>query len=215
LILAVADLQAYRPFKVRSSSIDDSGSSFTVRGIRHHYDTLGLCWLRGWPTSLEQRSLTDCYFDQTRGAPIANVHVDQLLRRGRIVVPILLGPLCRRASKAASQARWLAKPDNRDSASRCTSPEFGSGGLGMGAIGATPQAGAFGYKMRECANPLIDAANKTSNPSTSPLQEIRTAQPAVLLGLIAHLVDTPLQMSSSPLRVDCYAWAETSSPHQR
>jgi hypothetical protein len=39
----------------------------------------------------------------------------------------------------------------------------------------------------------VDAANKTGISATSPLQEIITAQPAVLIGLIAHLVGTPLQ----------------------
>jgi hypothetical protein len=39
----------------------------------------------------------------------------------------------------------------------------------------------------------IDAANKSDVPAASPLQEIIIAQPAVLIGLIAHLVSTPLQ----------------------
>jgi hypothetical protein len=39
----------------------------------------------------------------------------------------------------------------------------------------------------------VDAANKPGISATSPLQEIITSQPAVLIGLIAHLVGTPLQ----------------------
>jgi hypothetical protein len=34
---------------------------------------------------------------------------------------------------------------------------------------------------------------ETANPAWSPLQDVLTAQPAVLIGLIAHLVGTPLQ----------------------
>jgi hypothetical protein len=39
----------------------------------------------------------------------------------------------------------------------------------------------------------VDTANRTGISATSPLQEIIMAQPAVLIGLIAHLVGTPLQ----------------------
>jgi len=39
----------------------------------------------------------------------------------------------------------------------------------------------------------VDNTSKMSNFAASPLQEIITAQPAVLLGLIAHLIGTPLQ----------------------
>jgi hypothetical protein len=39
----------------------------------------------------------------------------------------------------------------------------------------------------------IDVGSKTDNFGRSPLQEVITAQPAVLIGLIAHLVGTPLQ----------------------
>jgi hypothetical protein len=34
---------------------------------------------------------------------------------------------------------------------------------------------------------------ETANPAWSPLQDVLMAQPAVLIGLIAHLVGTPLQ----------------------
>jgi hypothetical protein len=36
-------------------------------------------------------------------------------------------------------------------------------------------------------------ADKTDDIAGSPLQELLLAQPAVLIGLIAHLVGTPLQ----------------------
>jgi hypothetical protein len=40
---------------------------------------------------------------------------------------------------------------------------------------------------------LIDSSRETDNSAGSPLQEILMAQPAVLIGLIAHIVGTPLQ----------------------
>ena len=50
----------------------------------------------------------------------------------------------------------------------------------------------------------------------SPLQELLSAQPAVLIGLIAHLAGTPLQddIPYAP-RTACYDWAKTFSLHPR
>jgi len=45
----------------------------------------------------------------------------------------------------------------------------------------------------------VDNTSKMSNFAASPLQEIITAQPAVLLGLIAHLIGTPLQDDIAPV----------------
>ena len=42
------------------------------------------------------------------------------------------------------------------------------------------------------AQPIVSKA-KTDDMARSPLQEVLTAQPAVLIGLIAHIVGTPLQ----------------------
>lgn len=39
----------------------------------------------------------------------------------------------------------------------------------------------------------IGSAVETANAARSPLQEVLTVQPAVLIGLIAHIVGTPLQ----------------------
>jgi hypothetical protein len=39
----------------------------------------------------------------------------------------------------------------------------------------------------------IDFTNKKANFARPPLQEIVSAQPAVLIGLIAHITGTPLQ----------------------
>jgi len=56
---------------------------------------------------------------------------------------------------------------------------------------------------------------KTANLVRSPLQEILIAQPAVLIGLIAHIVGTPCKMTSSAPRTVCYDWAKTFSLHPR
>jgi hypothetical protein len=39
----------------------------------------------------------------------------------------------------------------------------------------------------------IDSPGKTADFAGRPLQEVLIAQPAVLIGLIAHIVGTPLQ----------------------
>ena len=50
---------------------------------------------------------------------------------------------------------------------------------------------ALRYKMSQWRNPLVPQSKQPA--SRSPLQEVLTAQPAVLIGLIAHMVGTPLQ----------------------
>ena len=102
-------------------------------------------------------------------------------------------PACRAASKAASQARWLAAPESqgyfRDSwhvdrvkAWRRRHPGYWrkrqSGGTALQDVRITQPTGS---------------TSKTAKIVLPPLQELITAQPAVLIGLIAHIVGTPLQ----------------------
>jgi hypothetical protein len=102
-------------------------------------------------------------------------------------------PACRAASKAASQARWLAAPESqgyfRDSwhvdrvkAWRSRHPGYWrkrqSGGAALQDVRITQPTGS---------------TSKTAKIVLPPLQELITAQPAVLIGLIAHIVGTPLQ----------------------
>jgi hypothetical protein len=102
-------------------------------------------------------------------------------------------PLCRGASKAASQARWLAKPENQDYFRHplhvARVREWRTRHVDYWRKSPVPSIALQDVRM---AQP-IDCVDKTSNPARSPLQEIVTAQPVVLLGLIAHLVGTPLQ----------------------
>ena len=100
---------------------------------------------------------------------------------------------CRAASKAASQARWLAKPENQNyfrgpvnvarvQAWRARHPGYWRKGRGTSAA----------LQDVSMAQP-IGSAVATANAARSPLQDVfLLAQPAVLIGLIAHLVGTLL-----------------------
>jgi len=103
-------------------------------------------------------------------------------------------PPCRRASKAESQRRWLAKPDNRD---------YFRGAENVERVRAW-RSDHPGYWRRPPPN--IDSAlqeHSLTQPSdntdksaplvNSPLQELSSAQPLVLMGLIAQLTGASLQ----------------------
>jgi hypothetical protein len=102
-------------------------------------------------------------------------------------------PLCKIASKAASQARWLAKPENegyfRDPWHAARVREWRAR---KGSSSRKPSGVGIALQDVRTSQP-VDAANKTGIAAASPLQEIITEQPAVLIGLIAHLVGTSLQ----------------------
>jgi hypothetical protein len=102
-------------------------------------------------------------------------------------------PACRKASKAQSQRRWLSKPENRDI--------FG----GSANVERVRQWRAKnpGYWKR-CPKtsstlqevlPLqaIEAKEVAKTTSQAPLQDFVASQPPLLLGLISHLIDSPLQ----------------------
>jgi hypothetical protein len=102
-------------------------------------------------------------------------------------------PVCRAASKAASQVRWLSKPENqgyfrgpvnvaRVQLWRSRHPGYGCKGQRTGAA----------LQEVSIAQPLV-SQDKTNAMARSQLQEVLTAQPAVLIGLIAHIAGTPLQ----------------------
>ena len=103
-------------------------------------------------------------------------------------------PACRQASKAASQRRWLGKRQNREyfrgaenvqrvRAWRATHPGYWKR--------AGPRAGGA---LQE--DSLAQAVEQEGEPATLPasaLQDLFSAQPFVLIGLIAHLTGTALQ----------------------
>lgn len=101
---------------------------------------------------------------------------------------------CRRASKAASQQRWLSRPENAD---------YFQGADNVARVKAW-RAAHPGYWKRakpKRSLPLQDilipqpAAGKAVAKRDEPaaLQDIFTAQPPLLIGLIAHLADVTLQ----------------------
>ena len=101
---------------------------------------------------------------------------------------------CRGASKAESQRRWLAKPDNRD---------YFRGPENVERVRAW-RAAHPGYWRRLSPNTrsalqehsLTQAADNNEQSASlvnSPLQELSRAQPLVLMGLIAQLTGATLQ----------------------
>jgi len=98
-------------------------------------------------------------------------------------------PSCRAASKAASQARWLAAPENRD---------YFRGPVNVARVKAWrsrhPGYWRAGVALQDLSLAQdVDSTNKTVDSAHPALQEIILAQPAVLIGLIAHIAGTPLQ----------------------
>src|SRR5262249_13902777 len=102
-------------------------------------------------------------------------------------------PSCRAASKAASQARWLAAPENQD---------YFRGPVNVARVKAWRSRHPGYWRRRRCTRvalqdlslaQAIDFTNKEVIVAGPPLQEVLSAQPAVLIGLIALIIETPLQ----------------------
>jgi hypothetical protein len=84
-------------------------------------------------------------------------------------------PSCRAASKAASQARWLAAPENRD---------YFRGPVNVARVRAWRSRNPGYWRKRRVAlqdlslEQAIDSTNKKANFANPPLQEILSAQDA-------------------------------------
>ena len=107
---------------------------------------------------------------------------------------------CHRASKAASQAAWLAQPQNngyfrdpvhvaRVQAWRAEHPGYGSGKPRRPLALQDPLITQVPDTMEEC--PI--RGEITVVPSPTPLQDLLNAPSPVLAGLIAHLFEVTLQ----------------------
>ena len=102
-------------------------------------------------------------------------------------------PECRQASKAQSQRRWLSKPENQD--------HF-RGSANVERVRQWRQRHP-GYWKRPSKAPgtlqdvlplqAADNVEVTETTSVAPLQDFVAVQDPLLLGLISHLVDSPLQ----------------------
>ena len=101
---------------------------------------------------------------------------------------------CRRASKAASQRRWLAKAQNQD---------YFQGAINVARVQAW-RAAHPGYWRRPGTKPAtalqadslvqgIETPHDSGFFGCAALQDVLAAQPTVLIGLIAHLTDSALQ----------------------
>ena len=114
---------------------------------------------------------------------------------------------CRRASKAASQAAWLARPPNND---------YFSGPVHVARVQAW-RAAHPGYSrgrarpsraLQDLLTPQVpDAVDKFANraeiPAARALQDLLNAESPLLAGLIAHLFQPTLQddMASTTRRL--------------
>jgi len=102
-------------------------------------------------------------------------------------------PRCRAARKAACQARWLARPENHDyfhgPVHLARSQAWRARHPGYWRKSRHPRGAPKDVSMTQ----VIGSIGKTGIFARSPLQDLLTAQPAVLIGLIAHLVGTPQQ----------------------
>ena len=103
------------------------------------------------------------------------------------------GDACRRASKTASQRRWLNKAENRDyfcgpdqiarvQRWRVQHPGYARRG-----------ARKENALQDDSSSQIIDKHKETATLIPSALQDILATQPLVLIGLIAHLSDITLQ----------------------
>ena len=106
---------------------------------------------------------------------------------------------CRRASKAASQERWLHRPENRDyfrgpenvarvQAWRAANPGYGQ------------RCGRRRSALQEMMNLQVAAGQEPAvQDDAVTLQETWRSQPPLLVGLIAHLTGTALQEDMAPV----------------
>lgn len=101
-------------------------------------------------------------------------------------------PHCRQASHAASQRRWLEKPQNRD---------YFRGSAHLERVRRW-RAAHPGYWRRAQLSPAlqedshtqgIESKKGSATLARAALQEVFAAQPLVLLGLIANLTGSALQ----------------------
>ena len=117
---------------------------------------------------------------------------------------------CRRASKAASQANWLAKPPNHDyfsgpehvarvQAWRAAHPGYSLGRVRPSRALQDPFPPQVPDAIEECAN----RAEPPEAPAAVALQDLLNAESPLLAGLVAHLFQPALQddMASTTRRL--------------
>jgi hypothetical protein len=118
-------------------------------------------------------------------------------------------PECRKASKAQSQRRWLSKPQNRD--------HF-RGAENVDRVRqwrkAHPGYWKRSQKPKSTLQDLVPTQPIAPEPvaptkSQTSLQDLLASQDPLLLGLIAHLIDSPLQDHIEHAALDLLAKGRT------
>jgi hypothetical protein len=105
-------------------------------------------------------------------------------------------PECRKASRAASQKKWLSKEENRDyfrspeNVQRMQEWRRTHPGHRRTEAPQKPQPLQDLLIQKTEENPPVKASKTSSSP---PLQDLLNSQPMVLIGLIAHLTGSALQ----------------------
>ncbi len=102
-------------------------------------------------------------------------------------------PECRKASKAESQRRWLSKPENRDVFRGSENVERVRQWRAKNPGYWKRSAQAQGALQEVVPGQVAENKELTKTTSPPPLQDFVASQDPLLLGLIAHLVDSPLQ----------------------
>ena len=102
-------------------------------------------------------------------------------------------PECRHARKAASHRRWLSQPGNRDHFRGPANVErvrqWRKANPGYWKRAKKP-----GGTLQDLApNQAAEPEELSSKTSPAPLQDLVAMQGPLLVGLIAHLIDSPLQ----------------------
>ena len=106
---------------------------------------------------------------------------------------------CRKASKAARQARWLAKPENRAyfrgsaNCERVRQWRLANPGYLRGKTAACPVA------LQDVLKPQpVESESAVQSCTPSPLQDVLLLQPALIVGVIAVMTGHVLQDDLAP-----------------
>ena len=103
-------------------------------------------------------------------------------------------PACRKASKAASQRRWLAKAPNRDYFRGAANVErVRAWRAAHPGYRCHPDARSTAALQDDSSAQAIEKTEKSPTFATLALQDLLSEQPVVMNGLIANLTGTVLQ----------------------
>ncbi len=106
-------------------------------------------------------------------------------------------PECRRASKAASQAAWLAKPQNSDYFSDPSHVKrvqaWRAAHPGYGRARRKASAALQDALPLQAIDFIEETVNRDEIPRTAALQDVLTTLKPMLTGLIAHVFGSALQ----------------------